>query len=197
MPEAEKSPQQHFTELREWVLATLGTGHPIRQSAYQMALTANVHRLIKFGPDETLNHLTSRDLMHLLIYTNGPIAEWIMRSAFTRSLIEDDRVVYERLAQSPFIKECSLWYWKLVEGLIGAAPDPDAMTTWVDNMPPEEKSLARLLIARVFPDTAHTSWLTEAEAFPEIAYQIAEIIGTEEAVDWVKARPNIRNAAYA
>ncbi len=201
-PAPSKSPQAHFNDLRQWVLAHCGTGHPVRQSAYQMSLTAIVHRLIKFGPDEILNHLTARDLMNLLFYINGEVAEWVMRAAFTRALIEDDRLVYEKLADTIFIAECRLWYWKIVEGIAGLSPDPAALTSWVESLSGEEKALARLLVARVYPDTAHISWLDEVpKECPAIAYQLARILSSKKdcaqySERWVRERPMVRNQAF-
>lgn len=199
----EKSAQEFFHDLRQWVLANCHTGHAVRQSAYTMSLTALVHRLIKFGPDETLNHLTARDLMNLLIYTNGDIAEWLMRSAFTRALIEDDRPVYEVLASFPFMPECTTWYWKLVQALIGQAPDPKEMEVWLENLPPEEKALARLLTARAYPDLAHITWLDDVpESSPAIAYQLACFCAqkkdyTHAVENWIRSRPLVRNQQFA
>jgi hypothetical protein len=198
----EKSPQEYFAELRHWILAHCHTGHPVRQSAYQMSLTAIVHRMMKIGPDESLNHLTSRDLLTMLLYTNGEVAEWLMRAAFTRALIEDDRDVYEHLAKLPFMPECTAWYWKIVAGLIGAAEDAQESTDWLHALPAEEKALARLLIARCFPDTAHIDWLHDIpEHCPAIAYHLARIIAQKKdyqhAVEnWLRDRPLVRNQAY-
>lgn len=167
-----------------------------------MSLTAVVHRLIKYGPDDTLNHLTARDLLNLLFFTNGELAEWIMRAAFTRALIEDDREVYERLAQGPLIIECVAWYWKLVQGICGATPNPQELTEWVDQLPIEEKSLARLMVARVYPDTVHMDWLFDVpDHCPAIAFQLARIaaLKTERisAVEaFVRERPLVRNQAF-
>lgn len=205
MPDAvaEKQPQEHFAELRAWVLEHCNCDHPVRQAAYQMALTAIVHRTLKYGPDETLNHLTSRDLLNLLIYTNGLIAEWLMRSAFTRAIVENDTLVYEHLAQTPFMAECTAWYWKLVQGMLGGAPDPKELTDWLDALPAEEKSLARLMIARLFPDTVHVDWLNDVPAeCPAIAAQLARICGGKKeyqhaVMEWVRQRPNVRNQAFA
>lgn len=203
MPEAavleepkQKHPQEHFRDLRQWIKERCGAGHDIRQSAYLMALSANVHRLIKYGPDQTLNHLTCRDLLNLLFFANGEMAEWIMRTAFTRALIEDDREVFEHLAQCIFMPEVRAWYWKLVQGILGKAENPAEMTTWFEQMPPEEKSLARLMVARCFPDTACMQWVAEAEGFPEICYQLAEIVNTKESAAWVSFRPVIRLQAF-
>ncbi len=174
---AEKTPQEHFSELRHWILATCNAGHPVRQASYMMSLTAHCHRFIKYGPDKSLDHLTARDLMNLLIYTNGEVAEWIMRAAFTRSIIENDEAVTLRLANSPFIIECTTWYWKLIEGITGSSINPDETTNWLESLPLEEQSIARLIIARVFPDTANINWLHDIpDSNPMLQWKLAEII---------------------
>lgn len=198
----EKSPQEHFNELRQWVTEHCHTGHPVRQSAYLMSLTAVVHRLMKIGPDETLNHLTARDLLNMLIYVNGEMAEWLMRSAFTRALIDDDSEIFDLFAHRPFIGESTAWYWKLVQGILGQSPDPNADTEWLQGLPPEEKALAHLMIARVFPDTAHIDWLHDVpENCPRIAYKLAGIIaqrpGYQHAIEnWLRDRPKVRNEEF-
>ncbi len=197
-----KTAQEHFAELRHWVIEHCNAGHAVRQACYSMSLSAIVHRLIKYGPDETINNLTSRDLLNLLIFTNGDIAEWLMRTAFTRALIEDDSEIFEHLANLPFMPECTAWYWKIVEGLVGAAPDPEAMAAWLEALPPEEKSLARLLVARTYPDTAHMDWLHDVpDSCPRIAYLLAAIIAQKElyrnALDnWMRDHPLVRNQAF-
>ncbi len=201
-PKAEKNGQDYFNELRIWVVETLLDKEPIRRASYQMALSAYIHRIIKFGPDETLNHLNARDLLNLTIFTNGELAEWLMRAAFNRALVEDDRVVYERLAQGPLIIESVQWYWKLVQGILGQAPDPKELSDWLNGLPMEEKSIARLMIARVYPDTVHLSWLDEVpKECPAIAFQLAGIAARKkdclEYVErWVNERPLVRNQAF-
>ncbi len=197
-PAKEKTPQEYFTELRTWILANLSDSDPIRQNAYVMSLTAYVHRFIKFGPDDSLNHLNARDCMFLLIYTNGQCAEWLMRAAFTRAIIENDELITERLASSPFIAECSMWYWKLIEGITGQSPDPAALTQWLEALPKEEQSIARLIILRVFPDTAHMDWLNDVpDTNPRLQWELARIIAQKSdykhAVDnWLRERPLAR-----
>jgi hypothetical protein len=158
-PPAEASPQEHFTALRAWVAEHCLDPHPVRRSAYQMAMSAICHRLIKYGPDEVLNGLSSRDLMCLLIYINGQVAEYVMRTAYFRAIVEGEHDIYEHFNQTLFIPECRAWYWTIAEAMMARSPDPEAVTAWLENMSPEEKATARLIIARVYPDTAHIDWL--------------------------------------
>jgi hypothetical protein len=110
--------------------------------------------------------------------------------------------VYEYLANVVFFPECRLWYWKIVEGLAGISPDPAALTEWVNNLPAEEKALARLLVARVYPDTVHMDWLHEVPAdCPAIAFQLARIAALKperaNAVNnFLRERPLVRNQSY-
>jgi hypothetical protein len=160
-PPLDADPQVHFAALRQWVAENCATGHPVREAAYRMALSHLAHCLIKYGPDERFNNLTSRDLMNLLSFTNGLTAEYLMRTAYFRSIIEGDHAVYEHFNTTYFLSECRAWYWKLCEALMARAPDPQEVTTWLENMQDEEKSVARLIIARIYPDLAHISWLDD------------------------------------
>lgn len=152
-------PQQAYAQLRAWITANCADENPVRASAYGMALSATSHRLLKFGPDATLDGMRARDLMNLLIYLNGPMAEYVMRTAYFRSIIEGEHAIYEHFNTTLFIPECRAWYWTIVEAMLGKAPEPEQVTVWLENMTGEEKSTARLIIARVYPDLAHVDWL--------------------------------------
>lgn len=162
--------QQEFFQLRRWARDHLHAGHPIRQQHYQMALSTVVHRLLKFGPDGILNTYSARDLMNLLIYVNGECAEWVMRTAFTRALIEDDKEIIDRLMSLEFgLPEQRLWYWQLVDMLIAGQGKKTEMETLILAMPAGERCVARLLQCRLFPDTARADWLTEIPDDPSLA----------------------------
>jgi hypothetical protein len=160
-PPPEANPQEHFAALRGWLTANCLDQNQVRRGSYSMAMSAIGHRLLKYGPDESLNNLTSRDLMALLIYSNGAMAEWLMRIAYFRAIIEGEHAIYEHFNETLFIPECRAWYWTIAEAMMARSPDPEAMGVWLENMQGEEKSTARLIIARVFPDTAHIDWLSD------------------------------------
>jgi hypothetical protein len=162
-PSDTDSPQEHFSRLRGWIVEHCGAGHPVRDSSYRMAISSLGHRLLKYGPDETLNNLTARDICSLLLYTNGRMAEYLMRVAYFRALIEGDHEVYEQFNTTLFIPECRAWYWKLSEALMSKAPDPDEVTRWLEGMTGEERGVAHLICGRVYPDLAHISWLDGLE----------------------------------
>jgi hypothetical protein len=180
-PTEADNPQVHFAKLREWVAEHCAAGHPIRDSAVAMARSAIIHRLLKFGPDETLNTCSARDLMALLLYTNALLAEYIMRTAYIRAIIEGDHEVYEQLNKTLFITDLRVWYFQLVEALLGRAPVPEQVTVWVENMKGEELSVARLIICRVYPDLALLTWLNDVpEQTPRIAAEIAKVLATDK-----------------
>jgi hypothetical protein len=160
-PPPDANPQEHFAALRGWLTEHCIDSNPVRRGSYSMAMSAIGHRLIKYGPDESLNNLTSRDLMALLIYLNGSTAEYVMRIAYFRAIIEGEHEIYEHFNTTLFIPECRAWYWTIAEAMMARSPDPEAMTVWLENMQGEEKATARLVISRVFPDTAHIDWLQD------------------------------------
>ncbi len=200
----EASPQEHFNALRAWITANCLDKDPVRKGSYSMAMSAISHRLIKYGPDESLNNLTSNDLMALLMYLNGAVAEYVMRLAYFRSIIEGEHAIYEHMNTTLFIPECRAWYWTIAEAMMGKAPDPEAMTVWLENMTGEEKGTARLIIARVFPDTAHIDWLSEINEtktapMARLAAELALILKEKKAYHdvlkmYLRQRPHVRYA---
>jgi hypothetical protein len=197
-PTEADNPQEHFAQLRTWVVEHCNTGHPVRDSAVAMARSAIIHRLLKFGPDETLNTCSAREIMALLVYTNALLAEYLMRVAYIRAIIEGDHEVYEQLNKTLFITDLRAWYFQLVEALLGKAPNPEQVTVWVENMKGEELSVARLIICRVYPDLALLTWLDEVpEQFPRIAAEIAKVIASDKSKHaalkaFLRGRPDVR-----
>lgn len=162
-------------------MANCQSGNAIRDSAVSMARSAMIHRLMKYGPDETLNTAPAREIMGLLIFTNGLMAEYLMRIAYFRSIIEGDHAVYEAINGTQFIAECRAWYWQIVEAMMGKSPEPEAVTAWLEKATGEELSIARLIICRVYPDLALLSWLDDVpETLPRLAAEIGKVICTDK-----------------
>ncbi len=198
-PVDQSAGQVAFAHLRTWIAEHCGAGDQVRQSGYGMALSSHVHRLIKFGPDRSLDHLTARDLLNILIYINGSAAEWLMRSAFTRALIEGDMAVVDHLMTTCFMPEVRGWYHRLVAGLLGQVEDTAAQEEWLHAMESEQKAIARLVTMRLYPDTATISWLHEAPEHPQLQAAMAAVLGLAKpelqgAVEaFVRERPGVRN----
>ena len=196
----EQNPQVEFAKLREWVVANCGAGHPVRQSAVHMARSAIIHRRMKFGPDETLNRCSAREVMGLLVFVNGCMAEYLMRVAYIRAIIEGDHEVYEYFNTTLFIADHRAWYWKIAEALMARAPDPKEVEDWIAAMKGEELSVARLIICRTYPDLARLHWLEDVPAhIPRLAAELLLVIAQDprkrEAVRaYLRGRPEVRYA---
>lgn len=176
-PAPTNDPQEALAQLRAWTAKHCGAGHPIRDSALAMARSALVHRLLKYGPDETLNTCSARDLLSLTIFTNGAVAEYLIRTSYIRALIEGDYDLTDYLNTTLFIPDIRAWYWQIVEAMLGRSPNPEAVTVWLENMTGEEKSVARLIIARVYPDTAHIAWLDDVpDHLPRLSAEILRLL---------------------
>lgn len=182
-PPPDIDPQAEFAKLRAWTVQHCADSNPIRSASVGMAYSAYAHRLLKYGPDDSFNALSARELLLLCLYLNGPLAEYILRVAYFRALIEGDHDIYEYFNTTLFIPECRAWYWTIVEAMLGKHPSPDEVTVWLEAMHGEEKSTARLIIARVFPDTAHSDWLgdlpdTDHPAHGRLAAEICLILAS-------------------
>ncbi len=198
------NPQVEFAKLRAWINEHCFDKDPVRKSSYVMALSAVAHRLLKYGPDETMNSLSSRDLMCLLIYTNGLMAEYLMRTAYFRAIIEGQHDIYEYMNTTMFIAECRAWYWQIAEAVMGRAPDPVAVGVWLENMKGEELAVARLIISRIYPDLAHISWLDDisdttsvqgARAAAELCSIMLQKKDYKAAVErFLREHPHVRHA---
>lgn len=187
-------------ELRVWILKECSLGEHVRDESYRCSISAIVHRVMKWGWEPTLNAMSARDLMTCILMAGGEGAEFFMRCAFTRGLIEDDRVVVQRLLDTPFIPECRLFLSKIVHALTDG---PDAMAEgarWMETLHGEELSIACLVVGRHVPGVVDPEWLTGCpEANPRLCAEVALLLLKQdrfEAVvkNYVRARPKVRYA---
>lgn len=187
-----------FIELRQWITENAGLGDPVRDEAYRCALSALVHRWIKWGFDEALNTLSARDCLNCCLLCGTEFAEMFLRLSFTRAIIEDDRVVLQRLMLTPYIPQSRFWLAKLGECLKGDEKALRECALWIEGMPAEEKLLASILLCRAAPMLADPAWLEQADAVPPAvgAALCKELLKQErfEAVvkKWVRERPAVR-----
>lgn len=187
-----------FPVLVEWIAKNAGTGDDVRDESYRAALSAVVHRVLKFGFDETLNRLSARDCLNCCLMCGGHVAEFFIRTAFTRGLIENDRLVVDRILQTPFIPESRLWLAKIMAAVQG---DQDALADaacWLETMGGEERAIASLLIGRIIPDLIQAEWLPECPLdYPRLAAEIALLLqesGQYDAVvkAYLRNHPEVR-----
>lgn len=158
-------------------MANCGTGEPVRDEAYRAGLSALVHRLLKFGFEETLNRLTASDCLNCCLMCGGHAAEFFLRTAFTRALIEDDRKIVDRLLQTPFIPESRLWLARLMASVQGDQKALEEGAQWLESMDGEERAIASLIIGRIFPQFPEMEWLTACPTtYPRLAAEMALLL---------------------
>lgn len=166
-----------FQELVAWIYANITLGDPVQDEAYRAGLSAVVHRVLKFGYEETLNRLSARDCLSCCLMCGGLTADFFMRLAFTRALIEDDRVVVQRILQSPFLPESRLWLAKLIAAVQGDEKALSEGAQWLETMDGEERAIASLLIGRIHPHFAQTEWLMACPtSYPRLPAEIALLL---------------------
>lgn len=177
--------------------------HPVRESHLSMALSAAVHRLLKFGPDETLNEMGSVELLRLLPFVNGPHATWVMSTAFTRAIIEDQRVIIDRFGHLRFLIPAELiWFHTLITTLMQAPTKPEEAWKLVEALEGEEKCVARVVMGRIYPGAAKVGWLEDSETMhPKLALATVDVVAQNPAYthiceSWVRDRPMVRNESF-
>lgn len=187
-----------FIELRAWITANAGLGDQVRDEAYRCALSSLVHRWLKWGFDDALNALTAKDCLNCCLLCGSEFAEMFLRLSFTRAIIEDDRVVLQRLMLTPYIPQSRLWLAKLSRCVNGDEKGLMEGAQWLETMEPEEKLLASILLARVAPALADIAWLDQAAgASPEIGAALCKELLKQERFEavvkaWVRERPAVR-----
>lgn len=188
-----------YLELQAWIRGTCSLGDQVRDEAYRCGISAVVHRLIKWGWDESINYLNARDCLTACLMCGGEFAEMFLRAAFTRAIIEDDREVLQKLQTTPFIPQSRFWLAKLAQGVRGESVEALMdCAKWMQEMQGEELMLASILIARSRPDLADIGWLEKADEVPPrtAAALCLELVKRPEwqkvVKDWVRARPAVR-----
>ncbi len=176
-PTAVAASPDPFVALQPWIRERCGLGDDVRDESYRCALSAVVHRVLKFGHEEALNHLSARDCMNCCLMCGGHAAELFLRTAFTRALIEDDRMIVDRVLATPFIPESRLWLAKLMAALQGDEVAMKDGAAWLESMDGEERALASLVIGRVYPQLAEIEWLHACPTtYPRLAAEIALLL---------------------
>lgn len=190
-----------FVTLQRWIRETCSLGDPVRDEAYRCGISAVVHRAVKWGYDDSLNYLSARDCLTACLMCGGEFAEMFLRLAFTRAIVEDDRVVLQRLQASEFIPQSRVWLAILARGVQAKSEDDIRLAgQFMEKLRGEELLLASILIARARPDLADIGWLEQAgEAAPRVAAALCqELIKREEwgpvVRAFVRARPEVRYA---
>jgi hypothetical protein len=174
------------TALRTWLQRGPGMGHPVRTECWLTGLSAATHRLLKFGVEDGFRHYGARELAHFQLMVAGGVADDLLRSTFTRAIIEGDVELGNRLAEMPQVADLVQWARHLDSvDAAGAGGLLAAMTAGS-----EELSTARLVLGRRLPALLDVRWLDEVDAGqPIIAYHLAAAIAG--------ARPDLATAVLA
>lgn len=183
-----------------WITEHCTLGDPVCDEAYRCGLSAIVHRIMKFGHEETLNRLSARDCLSCCLMCGGTLAEFFLRTAFTRALIEDDQALVGRVLQTPFIPESRAWLARVGAGLAGDEKALAEAAAWLDTTDGEERAIATLIIGRVYPHFAQATWLTACPTeYPRLAAEMALLLlrtpGHEGLVQaYLREHPEVRFA---
>lgn len=184
--------------IRNWIIANCSDKHPVRDAAYKTALSAFVHRFIKYGPEQRLDDFSARDILNMAIMQQDDTAAIFMRTAFTRAIIENDIEVVNELCRYDFIPECKAWY-KSVVGMILWAADQGKLSASiaegkVDELSEPDKSVGRLLIARSFPGQMKRQWLEDCPStYPRMQAELLSLLNLQKkerefCESWIKGR---------
>ncbi len=183
-----------------WIQEHCSLGDPVRDECYRAGLSALVHRLLKFGFEETVNRLSARDCLSCCLMCGGIMAEFFLRTAFTRALVEDDQPVVQRILQTPFIPESRLWLGNLMRALSGDAAALEAGALWLEQMDGEERAVATLVIGRIYPHFALSDWLLACPIdYPRLPAEISLLLLKDPKYlglvrDYLRRNPAVRYA---
>ena len=171
-----------FAAFRRKLVESFGTGSPVRDEGYLQALSATVFRLDRYGIEETCAHYSARDLANMSLVVTGNVVSYLLRTAYTRALVDDDGELLDQLATLEQVETIRGW---LADRLLAdrdglarmcatppvAAADADRREVAFAN---EELAVTRLVALRRFPDLFQPAWLWSVPLeLPTIAHAMA------------------------
>lgn len=193
--------QAQCDSLRKWINEQCGTGHPARDAAYRSALSAFVHRFIKYGPEPRMDDMSARDILNMAIMQQSDIAGFLLRTAFTRAIIENDIDLVNELCKYTFFHLAEpIAFYKSIVGMILKAADEGKLSAKQAELEVEsrlsqpDKSIGRLLIARSYPMQMKREWLTEAPLdHPRLCAELLAILFQQRrerafCEEWIKGK---------
>ena len=189
-----------FLALLPWITEHAGTGDPVRDEAYRCGLSAIVHRVLKFGCEASLNLLTARDCLNCCLLCGSHIAEFFLRLAFTRALIEDDQAIVGRLLQTPFLPESRVWLAKLMASVQGDEKAVAEGAAWLETLSGEELAIASLVVGRIMPELRQSEWLLACPlTYPRLPAELALLLLQDKQYEpivrqYLRDHPEVRYA---
>ncbi len=125
-----------------------------RHEAYFLALSAGVWRLVHFGVEDTFQLYTPRDLACTSLVAGGAIINFLIRTAYTRAVIEDDEQLWRTMEDCGIAPTTVAWHAHL-----RTVPVDNLAQTLADISDPEELATARTIILPRAAGLATTEWL--------------------------------------
>lgn len=189
--------------LRQWAAEHCLPEHPIHRGVMRQALSALLHRVLKFGPEAGLAQCTGRDLTYLASCMGGPGAAFFLRTALVRGIVEDDSELVTFLLALPLCPEVLLWIQRLMAWVMANdEPSVQAMLEWLQSLHAagalEELTLATVIITRVHPQLANPDFLEYVPLdYPPLAAALCRVLMVQphyrnRVIAWLGAHPVVR-----
>lgn len=167
-----------YAAFRRALVDSFGSGSPVRDEGYLQALSATVFRLDRYGIEETFAHYAARDIANMALVATGTVVSYLMRTAYTRALVEDDHELLEQLQRIEHVETMHAWLAErmtadreALAALCIEVPNPDESLAAILA---EELAVTRLVALRRFPDLFDRDWLWSIrEDLPTIANAMA------------------------
>ena len=163
---------------RRALVQSFGSGSPVRDEGYRQALSATVFRLDRYGIEETFAHYSARDLANMALVAGGSIVSYLMRTAYTRALVDNDGDLLAQLGTIEQVETMHAWLAERLAAdqgtLAGMCAIAPASTDGGTDVPAEEVAVTRLVALRRFPDLLRPEWLWSIPAdLPTVGYAMA------------------------
>lgn len=144
-----------FAGLREWTLETLRDPEPVREAFIHVQLGTLIRRLAMFGPEDSLQRCSGRELVRGASLAGGALAVLLARTAATHAIVEDDLLLLNALATYRADGGVIAWAIELAALPVEAVAAHLALITDRE----EELHVARLIVSRAHPQVLDPAWL--------------------------------------
>ena len=149
-----EEPSEAMAALRQRIASIDPSDNAIQHEAYYLALSAAVWRLVYFGVEDTFQLYTPRDLACTSLVAGGAIINFLIRTAYTRAVIEDDEQLWRTMEDCGIAPTTVAWHAHL-----RTVPVDNLAQTLADISDPEELATARTIILPRAAGLATTEWL--------------------------------------
>ena len=177
-----------FAGLREWTLETLRDPEPVREAFIHVQLGTLIRRLAMFGPEDSLQRCSGRELVRGASLAGGALAALLARTAATHAIVEDDHLLLNALARYRADGGVIAWAIELAALPVESVAAHLALITDRD----EELHVARLIVSRAHPQVLDPAWLWAVPpTMPRVIAEMARA-GADVALAWCLSHsPNV------